>query len=111
MRVFQRVTFADSALLSGETLSDTLGGGKVVGLQLSGTGTVDDAQKAKELTDILLKNASYLKAGTSETDTTLILVTDSGLSMQMFVSGDRLMACGSWDCPEFFEAFNKMLEE
>lgn len=110
LRVFQRVSFGDSALVGGESLADTLQAGSVAALELSGVGAVKDATEAKRLIDILLENAVYQKASAGESNQSLLIQMSSGLTLQMAVSGEKLMACGTWVCPEFFDAFQEALQ-
>ncbi len=107
MRVFQRVSFANNAILGWESLSDTLGiGGKVIGMELTDVGTVSDESTASYLADVLLSNASFVNtAGSQSGNRSLLIQLSNGLFVQMFVKNDTLSACGSWSCPEFFEAF------
>ena len=110
MRVFQRVSFGDSALIGSESLSDTLGANDVVALEISGVGTINDADTAKRLVNILTSNASFHRAGASETNQSLLIQLSSGLVVQMAVNGERIIACGTWACPEFFDAFQEALQ-
>lgn len=112
MRAFQRVSFANSAILGQESLGDTLGlSGNVVGLELSGVGTVTDPGAAQNLMDILLSNASFVNsAGRDSGSQSLLIALDNGMTVQMLVKNDTLYACGSWSCPEFFEAFRRAVQ-
>ena len=112
MRVFQRVSFANNAILGWESLGDTLGiGGKVIGMELTDVGTVSDHGMASYLADILLNNASFVSAaGSQSSNRSLLIQLDNGLFVQMFVKNDTLSACGSWSCPEFFEAFKAAVQ-
>ena len=110
MRVFQRVSFGDSALVGGESLADTLKAGNAVALELSGVGTVNDAAAAQRLVKILTDNASFLRAGGSETNQSLLIQLKSGIVLQLAVNGERVIACGTWACPEFFEAFQEAMQ-
>ena len=110
MRVFQRVSFGDNALVGGESLADTLKASNPVALELSGVGTVNDASAAQRLVSILVKNASFLRAGGSETNQSLLIQLQNGIVLQMAVNGERLIACGTWACPEFFEAFQEAMQ-
>ena len=105
LRVFQRVSYGNSALKGKETLADTLGGAQAIALELTGVGTVTDPATAQKLFDILLKNAQLERAGGSETAQSLLIGLKNGLVLQMSVRDESLMACGTWLCPEFFEAF------
>ena len=110
MRVFQRVSFGDSALVGGEKLSDTLKASSAVALELSGGGAINDPATAQRRMDILVKNASFLRAGGSETNQSLLIQLKSGLVLQMAVNGERVIACGTWACPEFFDAFQEAMQ-
>ena len=110
LRVFQRVSFGDNALVGGEGLSDTLKASQVTALELTGVGTIQDAAKAKALLNTLLADAVYLRAGGGETNRSLLIQLENGLVLQMAVNGERLIACGTWACPEFFDAFQEALQ-
>lgn len=110
LRVFQRVSFGDHALVGGENLSDTLKAGNVVALEISGVGAINNSAKAQELMNILISNASYLRAGSSETNQSLLIQLSNGLVLQMAVNGERIIACGTWACPEFFDAFQEAMQ-
>ena len=108
LRTFQRVSYAGKGRVGNETLADTLKiSGKVTVMELSGYESITDAQRISELLDILLNNATYENATLLDSDTRLLLQLDSGMVMQLMVKGDTLSACGSWSCPEFFEAFSQ----
>lgn len=107
MRVFQRVSMNGSAVLGGERLADTLQlKGHVSSLALSGVGTVTDTAEAERLFGILCANASMDSAGSLKSDQALTITLDNGLSVQLTVKNDRLGACGTWSCPDFFAAFD-----
>ncbi len=111
LRIFQRVSYAGNARVGNETLSDTLQlSGTVTGLELSGKGSITDSDKASALVETLLANADYQNATLLNTDCTLLIQLDSGLALQLMVQGDTLSACGSWACPEFFEAFDEAVK-
>ncbi|MBR3017150.1 MAG: hypothetical protein IKH57_08755 [Clostridia bacterium] len=110
MRVFQRVSFGDNALVGREKLSDTLKASDAVALELSGVGAINDAAAAQRLVSILVNNASFLRAGGSETNQSLLIQLKSGLALQMAVNGERVIACGTWACPEFFDAFQEAMQ-
>ena len=103
-RVFQRVSFSGSALLGGEGLSSTLQG-SVVGLQLSGVGTVTDPVQVSSLMDQLLGQSSYQSGSTRSTDQALLIQYSNGIVLQMSVKDNSLIACGTWSNPGFIEAF------
>ncbi len=110
MRVFQRVSFGDSALVGGESLGDTLKASSPVALELSGVGTVNDASTASRLVKVLVNNASFLRAGGSETNQSLLIQLKNGIVLQLAVNGERVIGCGTWACPEFFDAFQEALQ-
>ncbi|MBR6187038.1 MAG: hypothetical protein IKQ41_12370 [Clostridia bacterium] len=110
MRVFQRVSFGDSALVGSEGLGDTLRASSAVALELSGVGTVNDPAAAKRLVQILVNNASFIRSGAAETNQSLLIQLENGIVLQMAVNGERLIACGTWACPEFFDAFQEALQ-
>ncbi len=106
MRAFQRVSFAGTAVVGAETLADTLApADQVVALELSSVGSIDDAALAQSLTQTLLDHAVYQSASSaSPGDDTLTLRLANGLALQLACGDDTLVACGTWSCPEFFEA-------
>ena len=110
MRVFQRVSFGDSALVGGESLGDTLKASTAVALELSGVGTINNADTARRLVGILTGSAAFLRAGGGESNQSLLIQLSSGLVIQLAVNGERLIACGTWACPEFFDAFSEALQ-
>ena len=110
MRAFQRVSFGDHALIGSENLSSTLRANRVVALELTGVGTINNAETARYLMGVLFDNASFLRSGSSETNTSLLIQLENGLTLQMAVNGERIMACGTWACPEFIEAFQEALQ-
>ena len=110
MRVFQRVSFGESALVGNEGLGDTLRASSAVALELSGVGTVNDPGTARRLIQLLVSSASFVRAGAAETNQSLLIQLDSGIVLQMAVNGERLIACGTWACPEFFDAFQEALQ-
>jgi len=107
LRVFQRVSFAGTALLGSETLPDTLTTAThLTAMELTGAGVIDDPATAQQLMQTLLSNAEYDNAALSTGDTRSLLIgLDNGLLMQMMVGDDTISACGTWSCPEFFEAY------
>jgi len=112
MRVFQRVSFTGSALIGQESLTDTLCyAGDVASLTLNGAGRVDDAAMVSSLMSVLLNNAVYQSANIPSMGQTLLLELRNGLTLQMIASDGKVSACGTWACPEFFEAFSKALTE
>lgn len=108
MRLFQRVSFNGNALRGRESLEDTLQArGEVIGMELTGVGTITDPRVCAELMDVLFGCASYESSGSVSSRQSLILELENGLVLQMAVKSDSLAACGVWSCPEFFEAFEE----
>ncbi len=109
VRLFQRVSYAGSALLPGETLRDTLPEGAVA-LQLSGAGTVTDPAAVSRLMGLLYEKAVYQGSHSLTGGQALLIQYPDGAVLQMAVKGDSLSACGTWSCPEFFSAFPEAAE-
>ena len=112
LRVFQRVSFAGTAILDDETLADTLiGASHITAMELTGAGVIDDVTTAQTLMATLLDNAEYESASVGSGDTRSLLIgLDNGLLMQLMVGDDTVSACGTWSCPEFFEAYTSAVE-
>jgi len=105
LRVFQRVSYAGTAIIGSETLGDTLCSADAVKwIEVEGMGRVDDQALARELMTTLLEYADYIGTGMSGSDSMQIGLTN-GLTLQMLAGEDSVSACGSWSCPDFFEAF------
>jgi len=111
LRVFQRVSFAGSAVIGSESLRDTLCDPReVAAMELSGVGTVVDAARAQGLMRTLLGNAVYQNASVSSGGTKSLLIRlQNGLTLQLMVGEDTVSACGIWSCPEFFEEFAEIM--
>ena len=108
MRVFQRVSYAGMGP-GGLGLEDTFSvRGQVKEMTLSGVGTLS-GERANEVIAVLLDQATLQSADASARRQTLTVTLDSGLKLQLGVSGDTLCGCGGWSCPEFFEAFEAAL--
>ena len=106
MRLFQRVSFNGNARRGRETLADTLQvGGRVIGMELTGVGTITDPALCDRLMDTLFDCASFESSGSISSQKVLILELDNGLVVQLAVKNDSVAACGVWSCPEFFEDF------
>ncbi len=111
MRLFQRVSFNGNALRGSEGLADTLQiRGHVIAMELSGVGTITDPAVCEGLLSTLLNCASYESSGSLSPRQSLLIDLDSNLVLQLAVRSDRLAACGTWSCPEFFEAFEAACE-
>ena len=106
LRVFQRVSYAGTAITGGESLKDVLtGSAGVTAIELSGVGRVTGAG-VQTLMNTLYQYAQYEGAAESRNGAqSLLLTLDNGLTVQMNVENGILSACGSWSCPEFFEEF------
>ena len=108
MRVFQRVSYAGRGP-GGLGLEDTFSvRGQVKRLELSGVGELT-GDAANAAIDVLLDHAVLKSADATARRQTLTVTLDSGLRLQLGVSGDTLCGCGGWSCPEFFEAFEAAL--
>ena len=108
MRVFQRVSYSGLAVIGSEGLKNVLlGSAQVVAMELSDVGVIDQENEARELINVLLKNAQYEGAAESANRSqSLLLWLSNGLTVQMNAGGGMLSACGTWSCPEFFAAFS-----
>lgn len=109
LRVFQRVSFGNSGPM-GESLADTLGGSPAVALELTGVGAVTDPAQAQRLLGILLAQAQLSRPAAGETGKSLLIGLQNGLVLQLCVRDESVMACGTWSCPEFFEAFEQAVQ-
>jgi len=108
MRVFQRVSYAGRGP-AGDSMEETFSvRGKVKEAELSGVGTIK-GEKANEVIAVLLDGAVLKSADLAARRQTLTVTLDSGLKLQLGVSGDTVCGCGGWSCPEFFEAFRAAL--
>ena len=88
----------------------TAGGNPAIALELTDVGTVTDPAEAQRLMGILLSNAALTRAGAAETGKSLLIGLQNGLVLQMSVRDESLMACGTWSCPAFFEAFEAAVQ-
>lgn len=110
LRVFQRVSFNGSALVGGDRLSDTLNiSGHVVMLELSGVGSISDRNVCNQLISTLLSSATYESNSSVQPSQTLIITLDNGLMLQLDVKNEKFSACGTWSCPDFFEAYQNAM--
>lgn len=108
LRVFQRVSYAGKGP-GRETLEDTFDvRGQVETLELSGVGTLT-GQAANDAIAVLLDHATLKSADMTARKQSLTVTLDSGVKLQLGVSGDTVCGCGGWSCPEFFEAFENAL--
>lgn len=108
LRLFQRVSYAGRGPGS-QSLEDTFSvRGRVKSLALSGVGELE-GEAANAAIAVLLDHATLTSADQTASRQTLTVTLDSGLRLQLGVSGDTLCGCGGWSCPEFFEAFEAAL--
>lgn len=105
-RLFQRVGFSGNAVIGNESFGDFLGNTKVVAMQLSGVGTVNDGDAISSLIR-LISNADYLNNKTMRTSKTLLIEFDNHLVLQFSVEGDAISACGTWQAAGFTSEFAK----
>lgn len=110
---FQRISFAGTAILAGESLQSTLGfsSSDVNSLQLSDVGTLTDNAKAQELISFLLNNASYSSPSLGRGSQILHIQLKNGVTIQMYADDDVFSACGAWSCPDFTQAFQNALNQ
>ena len=107
-RLFQRVSYAGRGP-GGQGLEDVFDvRGRVRSMELTGRGELT-GDAAEEVIGVLLDCATLVSADASVRGEYLTVTLDSGLRLQMGVSGDTLSGCGGWSCPEFFEAFDAAL--
>ncbi|MEG1968099.1 MAG: hypothetical protein RR142_10545 [Clostridia bacterium] len=107
LRVFQRVSYAGTAVIGNETLGDTLcSASDVAWLELAGVGKISNVEDAQHLMQLLLDGSDYMSTGASGTDS-LQIGLSNGLTLQLFVGDDAISACGTWSCPDFFEAYHE----
>ncbi len=109
MRLFQRVSYAGRGP-GGQGLEDTLDvRGKVEALELSGVGAVT-GDAANGVMDTLLDNAVLMRVDAAGGDQILTITLQNSLQFELRVSGDMLVGCGGWSCPEFFDAFDAAMQ-
>ena len=103
-RLFQRVSYAGTGA-AGMDLEDTLDvRGRVKEMTLSGVGTLS-GDAAEAAAAYLLDNARLAAASAEGGSGTLTLTLQSGLKLQMTADGDRLVACGAWNCAGLQDLF------
>ena len=106
-RAFQRVSYAGTAIIGSETLADTLcDPADVEWMELAGTGRISDVATAQQLMQILVDYADYQSTAMSGSGS-LLIGLKNGLTLQLLVSDESVSACGTWSCPDFFEAFDE----
>ena len=82
---------------------------RIPSLELSDVGVITDSTTAEDLIATLLSNAVFESSGTVSGSQSLLIELNNGFTVQMAVKDDKLGACGTWSCPEFFEAFSTAL--
>ena len=65
---------------------------------------MDDPAVVSELMHTLLDLADYQSTGMSGSQSMRIGLSN-GLILQLLAGEDTVSACGTWSCPDFFEAF------
>lgn len=109
MRVFQRVSYAGAAILGTETLGDTLCDAQdVAWIELEGAGRAE-GENAQRLMETLLSYADYENTAFSGSQSMQIGL-ENGLVLQLMTGEDCVSACGTWSCPDFFEAFAEAVQ-
>jgi len=105
LRVFQRVSYAGTAIIGAETLADTLcAPSDAEWIEVEGMGRVDDPGTVHSLMNTLFDLADY--QGTSfSSGSSMQIGLKNGLTLQLMAGEDSISACGIWSCPDFFEEF------
>ncbi|MBR5288880.1 MAG: hypothetical protein IKU34_09895 [Clostridia bacterium] len=109
VRLFQRVSYAGRGPTS-SAFADTFAvKGQVKLVSLDGRGTVTGSA-AEEVVRVLCDKATLKSADGGSARQYLTVTLDNGLKLHLGVSGDTVIGCGAWSCPEFFEAFEKAMQ-
>jgi len=104
LRVFQRVSYAGTAVIGHETLRDTLcAPADVEWIEIEGLGRAE-GETAQQLMETLLDYADYQSTAFSGS-VPMQIGLENGLTLQLMTGEDSVSACGTWSCPDFFEAF------
>ena len=110
LRVFQRVSYAGTAIIGAESLSDTLcAPEEAAWIDISGLGRVEDPSTVRSLMETLLTCADYESTSLSGSNSMQVGLTN-GLTLQLLVGEDTVSACGTWSCPDFFEAYQEAVQ-
>ena len=75
-------------------------------MELDGVGMVDSVEDAQSLMQTLLDTSDYQSTSMSGSGS-LKIGLSNGLTLQLLVGDDAVSACGTWSCPDFFEAFHE----
>ena len=107
LRVFQRVSYAGTAVIGTETLRDTLcAPSDVKWIEVEGLGRVE-GETAQQLMEVLLDYADYQSTAFSGS-VPMQIGLENGITLQLMTGEDSISACGTWSCPDFFEAFQDL---
>lgn len=105
LRVFQRVSYAGTAIIGKESLADTLcAAEEAEWIEVEGMGRVEDPAAVYSLMNTLYDLADYQGTAFS-TGSSMQIGLKNGLTLQLMAGEDSISACGMWSCPDFFEAF------
>lgn len=111
LRVFQRVSYAGTAIIGTETLADTLcAPADAAWIELEGMGRVDDPASVQELMTTLFDLADYQSTAFAS-GSSMQIGLKNGLILQLMTGEDTISACGIWSCPDFFEAFAEAVKQ
>lgn len=110
LRVFQRVSYAGNSVIGNESLGDTLCAPEdAAWIEVSGMGRVDDPAQVQQLMHTLLDYAD-LQGTSLSGDGSMQIGLNNGLTLQLLCGSDAVSACGTWSCPDFFEAFAEAVQ-
>ena len=110
-RVFQRVSYAGTAIIGRETLADTLCPPEAAAwVMVEGMGCVEDPVLVQTLLHTLFELADYQSTAFSN-GKSMQIGLQNGLTLQLMVQDDSISACGVWSCPDFFEAFAEAVKQ
>jgi len=109
-RVFQRVSYAGTAIIGSETLADTLCAAEdAEWIEVSGIGRVEDPAAVESLMNTLFDLADY-KGTAFSSGASMQIGLKNGLTLQLMAGEDSISACGIWSCPDFFEEFEQAVK-
>lgn len=110
MRVFQRVSYAGTAVIGAETLEDVLCSAQdAEWIEITGMGRVSDPARVESLMEELLDYADYENTAFAD-GASMQIGLKNGLVLQWTAANDSISACGTWSCPDFFEAFAQAVQ-
>lgn len=106
-RLWQRACYAGRAIQNGETIIDTLcDPDQVESIEWLNHGSVS-GKDAQQLFALLSKS-DYIDANAYSGDSVLIHMKN-GFMLQLFMNGDTLCSCGTWNSTAFTEALHQLL--